>query len=121
MPFICDDIQKGPSRSNKLSFFRHLAQKLGKNEYNSRLIDYILIFFELWGHKVPKFFDFYFVQKKFGSKRDSNPRPRGHEVAALSLHYRGLLKRIFKPSTSAFFKLCIHMFLTFLNKKFISN
>src|SRR5207245_3134162 len=42
---------------------------------------------------------------QIGSKRDSNPRPCGHEAAVLSLHHRGLLKRLFKASTSALKKI----------------
>jgi hypothetical protein len=36
-------------------------------------------------------FSIFTLCKKIGSKRDSNPRPCGHEAAGLSLHHRGLL------------------------------
>jgi hypothetical protein len=37
-------------------FFRDLAQKLGKNVETNIIVGYK--FFELWGHKVAKFFYF---------------------------------------------------------------
>jgi hypothetical protein len=59
---------KGPSRSDNLRFFWDLAQKLGKNVEKTNIIVAWLIgykFFEIWGQKVSKFFNFYFVQKNW--------------------------------------------------------
>jgi hypothetical protein len=58
------------------------------------------IFFPLitWFEKIFHHFQASVVQQ-FGSKRGSNPRPCGHEAAALSLHHRGLkMEKIVKTS-----------------------